>query len=111
MNNQTAIEPKEFQQTEPTPDQITLYKTDRCEERMKVATISENTRRIIVLMGKVMDMYGEVNDAFLPICGELQVDKVVEPIDNLLSKVRDELEKILIWSMYENMGQLGGKEV
>lgn len=61
MTNQTAIETKEFQQAEPTAEQIAIHQADRCEERMKVATISEQTRRIIVLMGKVMDVYGEVS--------------------------------------------------
>lgn len=78
---------------------------------MKVATISEQTRRITVLMGKVMDVYGEVSDAFLSICGETQLDSRTEPIDNLLNNVRDELEKLLLWSISENMGQIGCKEV
>lgn len=111
MTNQTAIETKEFQQVEPTAEQIAIHKADRCEERMKVATISEQTRRIIVLMGKVMDMYGEVSDALLPICGESQLDRKTEPINNLLNKVNDELEKLLLWSISENMGQIGCKEV
>lgn len=111
MTNQTTIETKEFQQVEPTAEQIAIHKADRCEERMKVATISEQTRRIIVLMGKVMDVYGEVSDAFLSICGETQLDRQTEPIDNSLNNVRDELEKLLIWSISENMGQIGCKEV
>lgn len=107
MTNQTAIETKEFQQVE----QIAIHQADRCEERMKVATISEQTRNYLTLLGRIIDIDTSAYECVEKEYGDRQTEYLLKDFSMYLSNARSEIGKILNWSIVYNIGQIGCKEV
>lgn len=80
-------------------------------EKMKTATISDNTRDYLILIGKLEDMYDEIYACINRDYGDRQGDDVMGGIDGGWRALRDKLFESLVFSIESNISLLNWKGI
>lgn len=79
-------------------------KSTSIEEKMRTAGISDATRDYLILLGKLYDACDDASALIDRDYGSIRVDDIVSDFQDATRKAWVEVEKWLLWSITERLG-------